>query len=216
MVGGTRSRDKPRRKGADERFEFRLQGRGPAREAARCNRGCDGHEPRNRKTMGGYQCYAWQPFSSFRWYPRRSAQTNRTELKRGDLTGTNMEIIISVLEVPPGSSIEQHTHPGEEAVYVLDGATLQFPDGKEVVASVRTSRDQRPRCAPCRLQGGRRQAAEAADGAYRRQGQADDGPCEITAGPMFNLYSITTNQAAIIALFRAISHNVGRRTSSSG
>ena len=60
------------------------------------------------------------------------AQTNRIELKRGDLTGTNMEIIIAVLEVPPGSSIEQHTHPGEEAVYVLDGATLQFPDGKEV------------------------------------------------------------------------------------
>jgi quercetin dioxygenase-like cupin family protein len=60
------------------------------------------------------------------------AQTNRTELKRADLTGTNMEIIISVLEVPPGSSIDRHTHPGEEAVYVLDGATLQFPDGKEV------------------------------------------------------------------------------------
>jgi quercetin dioxygenase-like cupin family protein len=60
------------------------------------------------------------------------AQTNRTELKRGDLTGTDKEIIISVLEVPPGSSIDRHTHPGEEAVYVLDGATLQFPDGKEV------------------------------------------------------------------------------------
>jgi quercetin dioxygenase-like cupin family protein len=61
------------------------------------------------------------------------AQTNRTELKRGDLTGTDKEIIISVLEVPPGSSIDRHTHPGEEAVYVLEGATLQFPDGKEVV-----------------------------------------------------------------------------------
>ena len=34
-----------------------------------------------------------------------------------------------------------------------------------------------------RLQGGRRQAAEAADGTYRRQGQADDGPCEIAAAP---------------------------------
>ena len=53
-------------------------------------------------------------------------------MKRGDLTGTDKEIIISVLEVPPGSSIDRHTHPGEEAVYVLDGATLQFPDGKEV------------------------------------------------------------------------------------
>jgi quercetin dioxygenase-like cupin family protein len=60
------------------------------------------------------------------------AQTNRTELKRADLTGTDMEVIISVLEVPPGNSIDRHTHPGEEAVYVLDGATLQFPDGKNV------------------------------------------------------------------------------------
>src|ERR1700733_6150630 len=60
------------------------------------------------------------------------AQTNRTELKRADLTGTYKEIIISVLEVPPGSTIDRHTHPGEEAVYVLEGATLQYPDGKEV------------------------------------------------------------------------------------
>ena len=60
------------------------------------------------------------------------AQANRTVLKRGDLTGTDNEIVISVLEVPPGSSIERHTHPGEEAVYVLDGASLQWPDGKEV------------------------------------------------------------------------------------
>lgn len=60
------------------------------------------------------------------------AQTSRTELKRADLTGTDMEIIISVLEVPSGSSIERHVHPGEEAVYVLEGATLQFPDGREV------------------------------------------------------------------------------------
>jgi quercetin dioxygenase-like cupin family protein len=57
---------------------------------------------------------------------------NRTVLKQADLTGTNMEIIIAVLEVPPGASIEKHTHPGEEAVYVLEGATLQTPDGKEV------------------------------------------------------------------------------------
>ena len=34
--------------------------------------------------------------------------------------------------MPPGSSIERHTHPGEEAVYVLNGATLEWPDGKEV------------------------------------------------------------------------------------
>jgi quercetin dioxygenase-like cupin family protein len=60
------------------------------------------------------------------------AQTNRTELKRADLNGTNMEIIIAVLEVPPGSSVDRHTHPGEEAVYVLEGATLQMPDGNQI------------------------------------------------------------------------------------
>jgi quercetin dioxygenase-like cupin family protein len=60
------------------------------------------------------------------------AETNRTVLKQADLTGTNMEIIIAVLEVPPGTSIARHTHPGEEAVYVLEGATLQMPDGKEI------------------------------------------------------------------------------------
>ena len=30
------------------------------------------------------------------------------------------------------TTIARHTHPGEEAVYVLDGATLQMPDGKEI------------------------------------------------------------------------------------
>lgn len=59
-------------------------------------------------------------------------EPKRTVLKRSDLTGTNMEIIVAVLEVPPGVSIARHTHPGEEAVYVLEGATLQFPDGREV------------------------------------------------------------------------------------
>jgi quercetin dioxygenase-like cupin family protein len=60
------------------------------------------------------------------------AQTNRQELKRADLTGTNMEIIISVVDVPPGNTLPRHTHHGEEAVYVLDRATLALPDGKEI------------------------------------------------------------------------------------
>ncbi len=59
-------------------------------------------------------------------------EPKRTELKRAELTGTNMEIVIAVLEVPPGASIARHTHPGEEAVYVLEGATLQYPDGRQV------------------------------------------------------------------------------------
>ncbi|MCK1312087.1 MULTISPECIES: cupin domain-containing protein [unclassified Bradyrhizobium] len=60
------------------------------------------------------------------------AQTNRQELKRSDLTGTNMEIVISVVDVAPGNNLARHTHHGEEAVYVLEGATLALPDGKEI------------------------------------------------------------------------------------
>lgn len=62
----------------------------------------------------------------------QTAEPNRIVLKTADLTGTDMEIIIAVLEVPPGVTIARHTHPGEEATYVLEGAKLQMPDGKEI------------------------------------------------------------------------------------
>jgi quercetin dioxygenase-like cupin family protein len=56
----------------------------------------------------------------------------RTELKRGDLTGKDMDVIVTVVEVPPGEALGRHIHPGEEAVYVIEGATLGLPDGKEI------------------------------------------------------------------------------------
>lgn len=57
---------------------------------------------------------------------------NRKELKRADLTGTNMEVILSTAEYKPGESIPRHIHHGEEAFYVIEGATVEFPDGKQV------------------------------------------------------------------------------------
>jgi uncharacterized cupin superfamily protein len=56
----------------------------------------------------------------------------RTELTKGDLTGTNMQIVVGIVEVPPGASGVLHTHPGDEAYYVIDGATAEAPDGKLV------------------------------------------------------------------------------------
>jgi len=56
----------------------------------------------------------------------------RTELKRGDVTGTSMELVISTTEVKPGETIARHSHHGEEAVYVLEGATVELPDGKQI------------------------------------------------------------------------------------
>jgi quercetin dioxygenase-like cupin family protein len=57
---------------------------------------------------------------------------NRQELKRENVAGTNMEVIISVVETQPGEMLARHIHHGEEAFYVLQGATLETPDGKQI------------------------------------------------------------------------------------
>ena len=55
----------------------------------------------------------------------------RNELKRADLTGKEMDVIVTVVTVPPGANLPKHTHPGEEVVYVIEGATLELPDGSQ-------------------------------------------------------------------------------------
>ncbi|WP_234685340.1 cupin domain-containing protein [Bradyrhizobium monzae] len=56
----------------------------------------------------------------------------RKELKRADLTGTNMEVITSISEIKPGDTSTLHIHHGEESFYVLEGAIIELPDGKQV------------------------------------------------------------------------------------
>ena len=56
----------------------------------------------------------------------------RKELKRADLTGTNMEVIVSINEVKPGEALMLHIHHGEEPYYFLEGGTIETPDGKQV------------------------------------------------------------------------------------
>lgn len=56
----------------------------------------------------------------------------RKELKRTDLPGTNMEVILSVSEYKPGDFIARHIHHGVEAFYVIQGATVETPDGKQI------------------------------------------------------------------------------------
>ena len=58
--------------------------------------------------------------------------SNRKEMKRVDLSGTKMEVILSTSEYQPGESIPRHIHHGEEAFYVLEGATVETPDGKQI------------------------------------------------------------------------------------
>ena len=56
----------------------------------------------------------------------------RKEIKRADLTGTNMEVITSIVELNPGESSTLHIHHGEESFYVLEGGTIERADGKQV------------------------------------------------------------------------------------
>ena len=50
--------------------------------------------------------------------------------KRSDLTGTNMEVIVSISETKPGETLPRHFHNGEEAFYTLDDTTIELPDGE--------------------------------------------------------------------------------------
>ena len=56
---------------------------------------------------------------------------NRKELKRADLSGTGMEVIISISEYKPGETIYRHSHHGEEAFYILEGAQAELPNGSK-------------------------------------------------------------------------------------
>jgi uncharacterized cupin superfamily protein len=56
----------------------------------------------------------------------------RKELKRADLTGTNMEIVTSISEIKPGDTSTLHVRHGDESYYVLEGGTLELADGKQV------------------------------------------------------------------------------------
>ncbi|WP_422110165.1 hypothetical protein [Bradyrhizobium elkanii] len=78
-----------------------------------------------------------------------------------------MEIVVSVVDVQPGNNLIRHTHHGEEAVYVLEGATLATR-WKRGAISYGSSNNQHSRRAPRWFQGGRRQNPEDVDGPYRR------------------------------------------------
>ena len=60
-----------------------------------------------------------------------------TELHRSALeTAPGVEVIVSLVELPPATQLPAHYHPGEEFVYVLEGqATTRLDSGEEVTVS---------------------------------------------------------------------------------
>jgi mannose-6-phosphate isomerase-like protein (cupin superfamily) len=63
----------------------------------------------------------------------------RKEMKRSDLTGTNMEVITSFQEMKPGDVGFLHIHHGEEAYYFTEGGMIETPDGKQMAIPTGTA-----------------------------------------------------------------------------
>ena len=54
----------------------------------------------------------------------------RTELQRYDLSVPGREVIQVRVDLDPGVTFPQHSHPGEEIIYVLDGVWEYQVEGK--------------------------------------------------------------------------------------
>ena len=57
----------------------------------------------------------------------------RTDLQRHDLSAPGREAIQVRVDLAPGVAFGNHTHPGEEIIYVLEGALEYQVDGKPPV-----------------------------------------------------------------------------------
>ncbi|TMH14696.1 MAG: cupin domain-containing protein [Betaproteobacteria bacterium] len=59
-----------------------------------------------------------------------AAQVTRTELLRKPVSGVEgKEVVVFVADLPPGAVAGRHFHPGDEAIYMLQGALLFEPEG---------------------------------------------------------------------------------------
>jgi quercetin dioxygenase-like cupin family protein len=56
----------------------------------------------------------------------QQAGTTRIDLQRHDLSVPGREVVQTIVELEPGVTSSRHTHPGEEIVYVLEGAPLEY------------------------------------------------------------------------------------------
>jgi quercetin dioxygenase-like cupin family protein len=59
-----------------------------------------------------------------------AAQVTRTELLRKPASGIEgKEVVVFIADVPPGAVAGRHFHPGDEAIYMQQGALVFEPDG---------------------------------------------------------------------------------------
>jgi quercetin dioxygenase-like cupin family protein len=57
----------------------------------------------------------------------------RIDLQRHDLSVPGREVVQTIVELAPGTTAPRHTHPGEEIIYVLEGAWEYTVEGQPPV-----------------------------------------------------------------------------------
>lgn len=58
---------------------------------------------------------------------------SRTVIQRGDLSTPGREVVSAIAEFQPKATVGPHTHPGEEAGYLLEGSLVFEQAGKPTV-----------------------------------------------------------------------------------
>ncbi|GLS43495.1 cupin domain-containing protein [Methylobacterium brachythecii] len=65
--------------------------------------------------------------------PVSAQEVKRTDLGRSPLSGDeSKEIVMQLVEIPPGATSRRHFHNGQEAFYVMEGGKVQLP-GKDAI-----------------------------------------------------------------------------------
>lgn len=54
----------------------------------------------------------------------------RTELQRHDISAPSREVIQVQIDFEPGAAFGEHSHPGEEIIYVIEGSLEYMVEGK--------------------------------------------------------------------------------------
>ena len=68
----------------------------------------------------------------------QQAGIRRIDLQRNDLSVPGREVVQTIVELDPGVTSSRHTHPGEEIVYVLEGAPLRVRGGRKAAGDARS------------------------------------------------------------------------------
>jgi quercetin dioxygenase-like cupin family protein len=63
----------------------------------------------------------------------QQAGFKRTVVQQGNLSIPGREVVTAVAEFQPGATVGRHTHPGEEAAYILEGTVVLEQEGKPAV-----------------------------------------------------------------------------------